>query len=78
PVISEFSLDSSLSSALLDYQGLLGGVLRLALEVEQNNWVEAEAILNAIRPATGKEHLFDLAMKSRAYADEVFAVVHTG
>ncbi|WP_010364060.1 EAL and HDOD domain-containing protein [Pseudoalteromonas citrea] len=77
-VISEFSLDTSLSSALLDYQGLLGGALRLALEVEHNNWIEAEAILNAIRPATSKEHLFDLAMKSRAYADEIFAVVHTG
>ncbi|MBQ4846505.1 HDOD domain-containing protein [Pseudoalteromonas sp. MMG005] len=75
-VISEFSLDSSLSSALLNYQGLMGGALRLALEIEHNNWQEAEAILNAIRPATNKTHLFDLAMQSRTYADDIFAVVH--
>jgi EAL and modified HD-GYP domain-containing signal transduction protein len=76
-VVSEFSLDSALSCALLNYRGLLGSALRLALEIEHNNWSEAEAILNAIRPATAKEHLFDLTMQSRAYADEIFAVVKT-
>ena len=75
-VIAEFSLDSSLSSALLNYQGLMGGALRLALEIESNNWQKAEAILNAIRPATEKAHLFDLAMQSRLYADDIFSVVH--
>ncbi|KZN58301.1 diguanylate phosphodiesterase [Pseudoalteromonas luteoviolacea CPMOR-1] len=73
-VVDEFSLDPDLSSALLSYKGLIGGALRLAIEVERNNLTEAELILNAIRPASEIQVLFDLIIKSRAYGDEMFAV----
>jgi EAL and modified HD-GYP domain-containing signal transduction protein len=74
-IISEFSLDNELSSALLSYQGLLGGALRLTVEIERNDWQEARMILKAIRPATKTKYLYGLAMESRDYADEVFSVV---
>ncbi|OHU86317.1 MULTISPECIES: EAL and HDOD domain-containing protein [Pseudoalteromonas] len=74
-IVAEFSLDSSLSSALLSYQGLLGGALQLTLAIEKNDWQEAEMILQAIRPATKTKYLYDLAMESREYGDDVFSVV---
>ncbi|ALU45111.1 EAL and HDOD domain-containing protein [Pseudoalteromonas rubra] len=74
-IVDEFSLDPDLSSALLSYKGLIGGALRLAIEVERNNIQEAELILNAIRPASSLELLFCLALDSRVYADEIYAVV---
>ncbi|WP_419146986.1 EAL and HDOD domain-containing protein [Pseudoalteromonas 'SMAR'] len=74
-VAAEFSLDESLSSALLDYGGLMGGALRLAFEIERNEWQEAELILQAIRPATPIQFLYDMALSSREYADEVLEIV---
>ncbi|KJY93528.1 MULTISPECIES: EAL and HDOD domain-containing protein [Pseudoalteromonas] len=74
-IAAEFSLDDSLSSALLSYQGLLGGALRLAFEIERNDWREAELILQAIRPATPTNYLYDMALSSRAYADEILSIV---
>ncbi|GEK11907.1 EAL and HDOD domain-containing protein [Pseudoalteromonas peptidolytica] len=74
-IASEFSLDDSLSSALLSYQGLLGGALRLAFEIERNDWKEAERILKAIRPATPTNYLYDMALASRAYADDILSIV---
>ncbi|WP_440055013.1 EAL and HDOD domain-containing protein [Pseudoalteromonas sp. T1lg65] len=74
-IAAEFSLDASLSSALLDYQGLLGGALRLAIEIERNEWQEAERILQAIRPATPTDSLYDMANESRSYADEILEIV---
>ena len=74
-VAAEFSLDESLSSALLDYGGLMGGALRLAFEIERNEWQEAELILKAIRPATPTHFLYDMALSSREYADEVLEIV---
>ncbi|MFC3033554.1 EAL and HDOD domain-containing protein [Pseudoalteromonas fenneropenaei] len=74
-IVQEFSLDSSLSSALLNYQGMLGGSLQLAQAVERNDWQEAENILLAIRPATPVSALFHMALVSRDYADDIFAVV---
>jgi EAL and modified HD-GYP domain-containing signal transduction protein len=74
-IISEFSLDSNLSGALLNYKGLLGGALKVAIAVEQNNWQEAEAVLAAVRPATPISNIYDLVAQSREYADEIFAVV---
>jgi len=74
-IISEFSLDSNLSSALLNYKGLLGGALKVAIAVEQNNWQEAENVLAAIRPATPISNIYDLVTQSREYADNIFAVV---
>ncbi|TMN45427.1 HDOD domain-containing protein [Pseudoalteromonas sp. S2755] len=74
-IAAEFSLDDSLSSALLSYQGLLGGALRLAFEIERNDWREAELILQAIRPATPTNYLYDMALSSRVYADEILSIV---
>ncbi|MCG9757996.1 HDOD domain-containing protein [Pseudoalteromonas sp. Isolate6] len=74
-IAAEFSLDGSLSSALLSYQGLLGGALRLAFEIERNDWQEAELILQAIRPATPTNYLYDMALSSRAYADQILSIV---
>jgi EAL and modified HD-GYP domain-containing signal transduction protein len=74
-IISEFSLDSNLSGALLNYKGLLGSALKVAIAVEQNNWQEAEAILGVVRPATPISSIFELVEQSRSYADEIFAVV---
>ncbi len=74
-IVAEFSLDSSLSSALLNYQGLLGGALKLTLAIEKNDWQDAEMILKAIRPATKTKYLYDFALESRDYADDVFSVV---
>jgi EAL and modified HD-GYP domain-containing signal transduction protein len=74
-VIAEFSLDSNLIGALLNYEGLLGGALKIALAIEENNWQEADAILANVRPATPISTLYDLAEQSRCYADEIFAVV---
>lgn len=74
-VIAEFSLDSNLIGALLNYEGLLGGALKIALAIEENSWQEADAILANVRPATPISTLYDLAEQSRCYADEIFAVV---
>lgn len=74
-IVEEFSLDSSLSSALLSYQGMLGGSLQLAIAVERNNWQEAENILLAIRPATPVQALYEMAINARQYSDDIFAVV---
>ncbi|MFC0117580.1 EAL and HDOD domain-containing protein [Pseudoalteromonas xiamenensis] len=74
-IVAEFSLDSSLSSALLSYQGMLGGSLQLALAVERNDWQEAENILLAIRPATPVTSLYEMALESRQYSDDIFSVV---
>ncbi|MBD1582049.1 EAL and HDOD domain-containing protein [Pseudoalteromonas sp. S16_S37] len=76
-IVAEFSLDSTLSSALLSYKGLLGGALQLTLQVEKNDWQSAQMILNAIRPATKTKALYNFAMESREYADDVFSVVKT-
>ncbi|CCQ11081.1 Predicted signal transduction protein [Pseudoalteromonas luteoviolacea B = ATCC 29581] len=75
-IVAEFSLDSTLSSALLSYQGMFGGALQLSLAVERNDWREAENILLAIRPATPIHALYDMALKARQYADDIFAVVN--
>ena len=74
-VISEFSLDSNSSGALLNYEGLLGGALKIAMAIEENNWQTAESILAEVRPATPISSIFELAEQSRTYADDVFAVV---
>ena len=74
-VISEFSLDSNSSGALLNYDGLLGGALKIAMAIEKNNWQAAEAILAEVRPATPISSIFELAEQSRTYADDVYAVV---
>ncbi|MCF6457172.1 HDOD domain-containing protein [Pseudoalteromonas sp. MMG024] len=74
-VISEFSLDSNSSGALLNYDGLLGGALKIAMAIEENNWQAAESILAEVRPATPISSIFELAEQSRTYADDVFAVV---
>ena len=74
-VISEFSLDSNSSGALLNYDGLLGGALKIAMAIEENNWQAAESILVEVRPATPISSIFELAEQSRTYADDVFAVV---
>ncbi|MEI4551462.1 EAL and HDOD domain-containing protein [Pseudoalteromonas spongiae] len=74
-VISEFSLDSNSSGALLNYDGLLGGALKIAMAIEENNWQAAEAILAEVRPATPISSIFELAEQSRTYADDVYAVV---
>ncbi|MEC8327574.1 MAG: HDOD domain-containing protein [Pseudomonadota bacterium] len=74
-VISEFSLDSNSSGALLNYEGLLGGALKIAMAIEENNWQTAASILAEVRPATPISSIFELAEQSRTYADDVFAVV---
>ncbi|MDE3271971.1 EAL and HDOD domain-containing protein [Pseudoalteromonas sp. G4] len=74
-VISEFSLDSNSSGALLNYEGLLGGALKIAIAIEENNWQAAESILAEVRPATPISSIFELAEQSRTYADDVYAVV---
>jgi EAL and modified HD-GYP domain-containing signal transduction protein len=74
-IISEFSLDSNLSGALLNYKGLLGGALKVAIAIEQNNWQEAEAVLAAVRPATPISNIYELVSQSREYAAEIFDVV---
>ncbi|MFY8350663.1 EAL and HDOD domain-containing protein [Pseudoalteromonas sp. SSM20] len=74
-VISEFSLDSNSSGALLNYEGLLGGALKIAMAIEENNWQTAESILAEVRPATPISSIFELAEQSRTYADDVYAVV---
>ena len=74
-IISEFSLDSTLSGALLNYKGLLGGALKVAIAIEKNDWQEAESVLAVVRPATPVSNLYRLVTESRTYADEVFAVV---
>ena len=74
-IISEFSLDSTLSGALLNYKGLLGGALKVAIAIEKNDLQEAESVLAVVRPATPVSNLHRLATESRTYADEVFAVV---
>lgn len=74
-VINEFSLDSNSSGALLNYEGLLGGALKIAMAIEENNWQSAESILAEVRPATPISSIFELAEQSRFYADDVFAVV---
>lgn len=74
-VISEFSLDSNSSGALLNYDGLLGGALKIAMAIEKNNWQTAESILAEVRPATPISSIFELAEQSRTYADDVYAVV---
>ncbi|WP_394224916.1 EAL and HDOD domain-containing protein [Pseudoalteromonas spongiae] len=74
-VISEFSLDSNSSGALLNYDGLLGGALKIAMAIEENNWQAAEVILAEVRPATPISSIFELAEQSRTYADDVYAVV---
>jgi EAL and modified HD-GYP domain-containing signal transduction protein len=74
-VISEFSLDSNSSGALLNYEGFLGGALKIAMAIEENNWQAAESTLAEVRPATPISSIFELAEQSRTYADDVFAVV---
>lgn len=74
-IVAEFSLDSSLSSALMSYQGMLGGSLQLAVAVERNDWQEAENILLAIRPATPVHSLYEMALNARQYSDDIFATV---
>jgi c-di-GMP phosphodiesterase len=70
-VVSDFSISEDMINALLNYQGVLGGALKLAVEIEQNKWARAEKILHIIRPQAQIEEIYDLAMKSRFYADEI-------
>lgn len=74
-IIAEFSLDSSLSSALLNYKGLMGGALQIAIAIERNEWQDAKNVLAAIRPATDISQMYQLAQASREYADEVYNLV---
>ena len=76
-IIDEFSLDKQLSGALLNYKGLLGGSLKVAIAIEKNDWQEAEELLAVLRPATPIRNLYQLVEKSRNYADEIFSVVKT-
>ncbi|WP_404341396.1 EAL and HDOD domain-containing protein [Pseudoalteromonas mariniglutinosa] len=74
-IAKEFSLGAELSSALLDFNGMLGGALQLARAVEEERWLLAKELLNTIRPASAMDVVFSAMFNAREYADDVFASI---
>ncbi|MCF7519623.1 HDOD domain-containing protein [Pseudoalteromonas sp. L21] len=74
-VAKEFSLGSELSSALLSFNGMLGGTLKLVKAVEEEHWQLADELLVMIRPASKMDVVYDAMYESRAYADDVFSAL---
>lgn len=70
-VVNEFSLESSLSDALLNQQGMLGTGLKMALSLEQNEVTLASEHLAQISPAKHISSVLELYTEGRMYADEV-------
>lgn len=74
-IAREFSLSDELSSALLSFNGMLGATLQLTRAVEEDNWLLAEKLLEAIRPASHIEIVYNAMLSARQYGDEVLASI---
>ncbi|MGO2010350.1 EAL and HDOD domain-containing protein [Pseudoalteromonas sp.] len=72
-IAKEFTLGADLSSALLSFDGVLGGALQLVKAVEEENWPLATKLLETIRPASGIDEVHNTMLSARKYADEVLA-----
>ena len=74
-IAKEFCLGDDLSSALLNYNGMLGATLQLARAVEEDNWALAVKLLETIRPASELEIVYNAMLAARQYGDEVLASI---
>jgi len=72
-IAKEFALGAELSSALLCFDGMLGGTLQLVKAVEDENWLLATKLLETIRPASSIEVVYNAMLSAREYGDEVMA-----
>ncbi|MDQ9093366.1 EAL domain-containing protein [Pseudoalteromonas haloplanktis] len=74
-IAQEFRLGDELSSALLNFNGMLGATLKLARAVEEDNWPLAEKLLETIRPASEIEVVYNAMLSARQYGDDVLASI---
>lgn len=74
-IAQEFRLGDELSSALLNFNGMLGATLKLARAVEEDNWPLAEKLLETIRPASEIEVVYNAMLGARQYGDDVLASI---
>ncbi|MBB1508067.1 MAG: EAL and modified HD-GYP domain-containing signal transduction protein [Pseudoalteromonas rhizosphaerae] len=74
-IAKEFCLGDDLSSALLNFNGMLGATLQLARAVEEDNWPLAVKLLETIRPASPIDVIYNAMLVARQYGDEVLASI---
>jgi EAL and modified HD-GYP domain-containing signal transduction protein len=68
-IAKEFCLGDDLSSALLNFNGML------ARAVEEDNWPLAVKLLETIRPASPIDVIYNAMLVARQYGDEVLASI---
>lgn len=74
-IAKEFCLGDDLSSALLNFNGMLGATLQLARAVEEDNWPLAIKLLETIRPASEIDIVYNAMFAARQYGDDVLASI---
>jgi EAL and modified HD-GYP domain-containing signal transduction protein len=74
-IVKEFTLDKSITDALLLQTGLLGDCLLLAKAIETKNWAVVETQLKLVNPEMEIEKIYSFILESMLYSDDVIEVM---
>lgn len=74
-IVKEFTLDKSITDALLMQTGLLGDCLLLAKAIETKNWAVVETQLKLVNPEIEIEKIYSFILESMLYSDDVIEVM---
>jgi len=74
-IVKEFTLDKSITDALLMQTGLLGDCLLLTKAIETKNWPMVETQLKLVNPEIEIEKVYSFILESMLYSDDVIEVM---